>query len=96
MPLITVTPDTETLTLTVIGEYPVPVERLWQAYAAPRQLEKFWGPKSWPATFVRHDMVPGGQSHYFMTGPDGSVSRGWWRFLTVDPHRRIDGRRRVL
>ena len=25
-----------------------------------------------------------------MTGPDGTVSRGWWRFLAVEPHRRIE------
>ena len=69
----------------MIGEYPVPVERLWQAYADPRQLERFWGPESWPATFTRHDMAVGGRSEYRMTGPDGSSSQGWWRFLQVEP-----------
>ena len=87
MPIKTVNSDPESLTLTVVGEYPVPVERLWQAYADPRQLEKFWGPESWPATFTRHDMTAGGRSEYRMTGPDGSSSRGWWRFLSVEPGR---------
>lgn len=87
MPITSVTSDASTLTLTVVGDYPVPVERLWDAWADPRQLEKFWGPETWPATFTRHDMAVGGRSEYYMTGPDGSVSRGWWRFLAVDPGR---------
>ena len=90
MPITTVTSDPEALTLTVVGEYPVPVERLWEAYADPRQLERFWGPETWPATFTRHDMAPGGRSEYYMTGPDGSRSRGWWRFLAVERGHRFE------
>ena len=87
MPITSVTSDPEALTLTVVGDYPVPVERLWEAYADPRQLERFWGPVEWPATFTRHEMRAGGRSEYHMTGPDGSQSRGWWRFISVDPQR---------
>ncbi|MGH7578205.1 MAG: SRPBCC family protein [Longimicrobiales bacterium] len=90
MPITSVTSDAEALTLTVVGDYPVPVERLWEAYADPRQLEKFWGPEVWPATFTRHDMAPGGRSAYYMTGPDGSKPRGWWRFIAVEPERSIE------
>lgn len=87
MPVTAVTSDPATLTLTAIGEYPVPVERLWRAWADPRQLERFWGPPQWPATFTRHDMVTGGRSAYLMTGPNGETSRGWWRFVRVDAPR---------
>lgn len=90
MPITEVTSNAQDLTLTVVADYPVPVERLWDAYADPRQLERFWGPEQWPATFTRHDMAVGGQSHYYMTGPDGNVSRGWFRFLAVEPLRRIE------
>lgn len=87
MPITSVSSDAGALTLTVVGDYPVPVERLWQAYADPRQLERFWGPAEWPATFTRHDLEVGGRSEYFMTGPDGTTSRGWWRFVAVEPER---------
>lgn len=87
MPITDVRSDPEALTLTVSAEYPVPVERLWAAFADPRQLEKFWGPEEWPATFTRHDMTPGGRSNYSMRGPDGTVSQGWWRFIAVVPGR---------
>ena len=90
MPITTVTSDADALSLTVVGEYPVPVERLWAAYADPRQLERFWGPEEWPATFTRHEMRVGGRSEYHMSGPDGTVSRGWWRFLAVEPPRRFE------
>jgi uncharacterized protein YndB with AHSA1/START domain len=90
MPITSVTSDPKTLTLTVIADYSVPVERLWQAYADPRQLERFWGPREWPATFLRHDMVVGGRSEYVMNGPDGQTSRGWFRFLAIEPNRLLD------
>lgn len=90
MPITSVTSDPAALTLTVVAEYPVPVERLWEAYADPRQLERFWGPETWPATFTRHDMAVGGYSNYYMTGPDGTTSRGWWKFVDIKPGERIE------
>lgn len=90
MPITSVTSNPHDLTLTVVADYPVPVERLWDAYADPRQLERFWGPEQWPATFTRHDMAVGGRSSYYMTGPDGSRSSGWFHFLAVEPPRRFE------
>ena len=90
MPITSVSSDPQALTLTVIADYPVPLARLWEAYADPRQLERFWGPEQWPATFTRHDMAVGGESHYHMTGPDGQQSRGWFKFLRVEPQRLIE------
>jgi uncharacterized protein YndB with AHSA1/START domain len=85
MPITSVSKDPAALSMTVVAEFPVPVQRLWDAYADPRQLERFWGPPTWPSRFSRHDMRPGGRSDYWMTGPDGEVSRGYWEFLAVEP-----------
>jgi uncharacterized protein YndB with AHSA1/START domain len=90
MPITSVTSDTASLKLTVVGDYPVPVERLWQAYSDARQLERFWGPESWPAKFTRHDFAVGGWSHYTMTGPGGAQSSGWWRYLAIERPRLIE------
>lgn len=90
MPVTSVASDVARLTLTLIGDYPVPLGRLWDAWADPRQLERFWGPETWPATFTRHDMAVGGRSQYYMTGPDGKQAHGWWRFLAVERWRRIE------
>lgn len=90
MPVTSVDKDLERLTLVVVADFPVPVRRLWDAYADPRQLEKFWGPPEWPATFDRHDLAPGGLSRYYMTGPDGSRSAGYWEFLSVEDVRSFE------
>jgi uncharacterized protein YndB with AHSA1/START domain len=90
MPITSVTSDPVALTLTIVADYPVPVERLWAAYADPRQLERFWGPVEWPAKFTRHDMKVGGRSEYCMTGPDGTKSAGWFKFLDVQPGKSFE------
>lgn len=90
MPVTSVTSDPEALTITLVGDYPVTVERLWDAFSDPRQLERFWGPPQWPATFTRHDMVEGGRSQFTMTGPDGETSSGYWIFTKVDPGRAVE------
>ncbi|MEJ1154818.1 SRPBCC family protein [Microbacterium marmarense] len=92
MPITSVHKDTEALTMVVIAEFTAPVERLWNAYTDPRQIERFWGPPTWPATFYRHDVYPGGRSHYTMTGPEGEHSSGFWEFLAVDPGRSFEVR----
>lgn len=94
MPITTIEKDPTNLTMTIVADFPVPVRRLWDAYADPRQLEKFWGPPQWPATFTRHDLYPGGRSQYEMRGPDGQASAGYWEFQEVEEPRRfavIDG-----
>ncbi len=34
--------------------------------------------------FEDHDLIPGGEATYFMTGPDGDRWRGIWRVTAVD------------
>jgi uncharacterized protein YndB with AHSA1/START domain len=85
MPITSVTKDPAALTMTVVAEFPVPLQQLWDAYADPRQLERFWGPPTHPATFFRHDVAAGGRSEYAMTGPEGDVSRGYWEWTAVEP-----------
>ena len=92
MPITSVDKDPDALTMTVVADFAAPLERLWDAYADPRQLEQFWGPPTYPATFTRHDMFPGGRSAYVMTGPDGDESRGYWEFLAVEPPQSFEVR----
>jgi uncharacterized protein YndB with AHSA1/START domain len=87
MPMVRVAKDLDNHTMTVVAEYDAPVERVWQLYADPRQLERFWGPPTWPATVVDHDLSPGGRVTYFMTGPEGEKSAGYWDVLEVDAPR---------
>lgn len=84
--------DAEALTMAVTAELDATVERSWQLWADPRQLERWWGPPTHPATFVDHDLVAGGRVSYFMTGPDGDKFHGWWEVLVVEPPRRLEVR----
>ena len=82
--------DFDTLTLTLVAHFDAPVERVWQLWADPRQLERWWGPPSHPVTVQSHDLTPGGGVTYFMTGPDGAESRGWWRVTSADPPKFLE------
>lgn len=88
MTVISTHKDVEALTLTFVAEFDASVERVWQVWQDPRQLERWWGPPTWPATFERHEFDIGGQCRYYMTGPDGEKARGWWTITAIDaPHR---------
>ncbi|WP_433528898.1 SRPBCC family protein [Micromonospora sp. CA-263727] len=84
MPVIEVQQDIDHRTLTIVADFAAPVQRVWQVYADPRQLEKIWGPPTYPATVVDHDLIPGGKVTYFMTGPEGDKHAGYWLVKTVD------------
>lgn len=87
MPIVEVRKDPQALTMTVVAQFAAPVARVWAAYADARQIERFWGPPEWPATFTRHDFKVGGRSEYHMTGPNGQQSKGYWEFTRIDePH----------
>ena len=85
MTVVSVEKDVQRRTLTLVAEFDAPVERVWELWADPRQLERWWGPPGYPSTFERHDLSAGGEVTYFMTGPEGETSRGWWRVTAVDP-----------
>jgi len=82
--------DSEARTMTITAEFDAPVDRVWELWSDPRQLERWWGPPTYPATVVEHDLTPGGRVNYFMTGPEGDQARGWWQVLAVDAPRRLE------
>jgi len=77
------------LTMTVTAEFDATPERVWQLWADPRQLERWWGPPAYPATVDSHDLRPGGRVAYHMTGPSGDTSRGYWDIDEVQPPHRL-------
>ncbi len=85
MSVTSVDKDLDRLTLTLVADFDAPPERVWQLWADPRQLERWWGPPTHPATVQEHDFTPGSTVTYFMTGPEGEKYHGWWRITSVDP-----------
>ena len=91
MTIVSSKQDPEALTLRHRGGVRrAAVERVWQVWEDPRQLERWWGPPTWPATFEQHEFVAGGGSRYYMTGPEGEKARGWWRFVSLDEPRHLE------
>ena len=90
MSVTSIDKDFDNRTLTLIADFDAPVERVWELWADPRKLERWWGPPGYPATFEEHDLTPGGAVTYFMTTPEGERSRGWWRITSVDPPRSLE------
>ena len=85
MSVTSVDTDHDNLTLTLIADFEAPIDRVWELWSDPRKLERWWGPPGYPATFEKHDLTPGGEVTYFMTGPEGDTPRGMWRVTAVDP-----------
>jgi uncharacterized protein YndB with AHSA1/START domain/pimeloyl-ACP methyl ester carboxylesterase len=81
--------DPQAMTMTIDAEFDAPPERVWQLWADPRQLERWWGPPTYPATFTTHDLAPGGRVEYHMTGPEGDQPHGYWDIVEVDPPRSL-------
>src|SRR5215216_1856932 len=90
MTVLAVDRDPVALTLTIVSEFDAPAARVWQVWADPRQLERWWGPPTYPATVVDHDLTPGGRVTYYMTGPDGEKYHGWWQVIAVDPPHSLE------
>ncbi len=90
MTVTSITKDPAQLTMTIVVDLDVPVSRAWQLWSDPRQLERWWGPPTYPATFVDHDLTPGGTCTYFMTGPEGDQPHGWWKVVSADPPRALE------
>ncbi len=87
MPVVDVQKDLDQHTLTITAEFAAPPERVWALYADPRQIEQVWGPPTFPATFVQHELSVGSVTKYYMTSPEGERYGGWWEVTAVDePH----------
>ena len=87
MTVIDVQKSPEHRTMTMTAEFDAPVDRVWEMWSNPRKLERWWGPPTYPATFTQHDLSTGGRVSYFMTGPEGDQSHGWWTVRAIDaPH----------
>jgi uncharacterized protein YndB with AHSA1/START domain len=90
MTVTAVRKDPTALTMAVESEWDAPIDRVWDLWADPRKLERWWGPPTYPATVVDHDLRPGGRVSYYMTSPEGEKYPGWWKVGTVDAPRRLE------
>jgi uncharacterized protein YndB with AHSA1/START domain len=90
MTFISSSTNADDLTMTMVAEFAAAPERLWTMWEDPRQLERWWGPDPYPATFTRYEFEPGGQCRYYMTSPENARHYGWWRIDSIDGPRRLE------
>jgi uncharacterized protein YndB with AHSA1/START domain len=89
MTVTAVRKDAPSRTLTIEAEFAASQERVWQLWADPRQLARWWGPPTYPAAVAAHDLRPGGRVEYHLTGPEGDEHRGFWEVDEVRPPHRL-------
>jgi uncharacterized protein YndB with AHSA1/START domain/pimeloyl-ACP methyl ester carboxylesterase len=85
MSVTAVRKDPKAKSLTLDAEFDASPERVWKLWEDASQLERWWGPPSYPATFTKHDLTPGGRVEYHMTGPHGERHGGLWEVREVAP-----------
>ena len=82
--------DLDAFTMTVVNEWHAPLDRVWELWADPRKLERWWGPPMYPATVGEHELRAGGRVSYFMTSPEGEQHHGWWKVVAVEVAKRLE------
>jgi uncharacterized protein YndB with AHSA1/START domain len=81
--------DPDSLALTMDAEFDAAAERVWQLWADPRQLQRWWGPSTHASTVDSFNLLAGGRVEYHMTGPDGDQPKGYWDIVEADAPRRL-------
>src|SRR5688572_15356900 len=66
-----------------------PRERVFQAFAQPERLARWWGPDGFTSTFETFELRPGGRWRFVMHGPDGTDYRNESIFADVVAPERV-------
>ena len=63
---------------------PYPPQQVFEAFARPELLARWWGPSGFTNTFEVFEFKPGGRWKFVMHGPDGSRHPNESTFLRLD------------
>ena len=66
-----------------------PPHRVFEAFARPELLARWWGPSGFTNTFDTFEFTPGGQWKFVMHGPDGSHHPNESVFLEIEAPSRL-------
>jgi uncharacterized protein YndB with AHSA1/START domain len=90
MTVLHVDKNAEAKTMVITAEFKTSIANVWQLWADPRLLERWWGPPEFLATFNHHDLKPGGTITYLVSDPDGGDTfDGTWNVIEVDAPTRL-------
>lgn len=80
-------PDESARTVVTTRVLDAPPHDVFQAYADPDKLVRWWGPAGFTMQVETLDLREGGEWRFVFTGPDGKTYRNHLRFLEVRPRR---------
>ena len=66
---------------------PIPPEAIFQAFARPELLARWWGPSGFANTFEVFEFRPGGRWKFVMHGPDGANFPNESTFVELAPSK---------
>ena len=90
MPVVHVEKSQEQKKLVLTSEWSASIANVWQLWANPRLLERWWGPPGFPTTFGDYELTTGGTITYLMVSPDGADRfNGRWKIVEVDAPSRL-------
>jgi predicted 3-demethylubiquinone-9 3-methyltransferase (glyoxalase superfamily)/uncharacterized protein YndB with AHSA1/START domain len=69
--------------------YDAPKEKVWEAFTIPEVMAKWWGPKGTSALASKMDFKIGGNYHYCLKYPDGSIMWGKQVYLDILPPKKL-------
>jgi uncharacterized protein YndB with AHSA1/START domain len=75
--------------LRLVRRFPVKPEQVFRAFADPRRLVKWWGPKGVTIPLCEMDVRPGGRWVTTMRSPDGSDMTVSGVYREIDPPSRL-------
>lgn len=80
--------DRHARTVTITTTFARPSAAVWALWSDPDELARWWGPPGLPMTVDHHDLRPGGRVEVAVQA-GGSVVRGRWSIVDVDPPRSL-------
>lgn len=77
------------LDLEILRTLDAPIEKVWQAWTNPENLQQWFCPLPWTVPVAEMDLRPGGRFYTQMAGPNGEKVDNEGVFLEVVPMERI-------
>lgn len=79
--IISTTPESEIVTTRIVNH---PIAIVYEAWANPDHLKKWWGPAGFTNTFNEFDFRPGGKWRFIMHGPEKDNYANECEFIKIE------------
>ena len=75
--------------ISVSRTFDAPVDKVWQLWASPDAISKWWSPKDFTAPVIKSDFFNGGTFLFSMKDPSGKMFWNAGKYLQINQHKRI-------